>query len=356
MPTAYTYVPAARRRVSLITILAGATGSGKTLTALLLARGLVGGRENDHKIKAIDSESGRLLFYAPAEGEKPGDFTFGFMYGEIHAPFTPEAYGEAIVAADTPDTEVIIVDSFSHVWNGDGGCDDIHEDCLDRMMKGDLDNYAKRQAMGPGAWKEPKLRHKRLVSRMLQCRAHLIICLRAEEKMLMESVVGDDGRKKTIVTPAKDRPVNERWGLICEKKLPFEATLSLLLVPDKPGYPIPLKLMEQNRSAVPLDRQVGEKTGLELAAWARGGAAKGQNGPAAGSSGPSEPLADLPAAWDHWTDEERGENRATKGTKFLEAWWKTVAPGPKKVKLGEKLTAWKATAATADTASSSTSP
>jgi hypothetical protein len=352
MPTAYAYVPAARRRVSLITILAGATGSGKTLTALLLARGLVGGRQNDHKIKAIDSESGRLLFYAPAEGEKPGDFTFGFMYGEIHAPFTPEAYGEAIVAADTPDTEVIIVDSFSHVWNGDGGCDDIHEDCLDRMMKGDLDNYAKRQAMGPGAWKEPKLRHKRLVSRMLQCRAHLIICLRAEEKMLMESVAGDDGRKKTIVTPAKDRPVNERWGLICEKKLPFEATLSLLLVPDKPGYPIPLKLMEQNRAAVPLDRQVGEKTGLDLAAWARGGV-KGPSGAPAGAPPPDKvDLGPLPDAWALWTDEERMENRATKGTKALQAWWLTVPAGPKKVELSKKLTECKLTAQTADATAS----
>lgn len=342
---AYAYTPAVRRRVSLITILAGATGSGKTLTALLLARGLVGGRQNDHKIKAIDSESGRLLFYAPAEGEKPGDFTFGFMYGEIHAPFTPEAYGEAIVAADTTETEVIIVDSFSHVWNGDGGCDDIHEDVLDRQCKDDPNNYAKRQALSVGAWKEPKLRHKRLVSRMLQCRAHLIICLRAEEKMRMESVVQDNGFKKTVITAAKDLPITERWGLICEKKLPFEATLSLLFVADRPGYPIPLKIMEQNRAAVPLDRQVGEQTGLELAAWSRGGA----RATAAGAPA----LSDLPAAWGDWSTEERGENRAAKGTKALEAWWKTLPAGPAKVALTEKLKEWKITAQTADATSSS---
>lgn len=342
MPTTYAYVPAARRRVSLITILAGATGSGKTLTALLLARGLVGGRQNDHKIKAIDSESGRLLFYAPAEGEKPGDFTFGFMYGEIKAPFTPEAYGEAIVAADTEDTEVIIVDSFSHVWNGDGGCDDIHEDVLDRIAGTD---YGKRTALSVGAWKEPKLRHKRLVSRMLQCRAHLIICLRAEEKMRMETVT-EEGRKKTVITAAKDLPVNERWGLICEKKLPFEATISLLFVADKPGFPIPLKLMEQNKAAVPLDRPVGEKTGLDLAAWARGG---GPKTPQLASERP----ADAPEAWDTWTDEERMENRATKGTKALQAWWATVPAGPKKVELGKKLPECKLTAQTADATASS---
>lgn len=341
MANSYSYVPAARRRVSLITILAGATGSGKTLTALLLARGLVGGRQNDHKIKAIDSESGRLLFYAPAEGEAPGDFTFGFMYGEIHAPFTPEAYGEAIVAADTEDTEVIIVDSFSHVWNGDGGCDDIHEEVLDRMAGQD---YAKRTALSVGAWKEPKLRHKRLVSRMLQCRAHLIICLRAEEKMRMESVQQEGSNfKKTVITAAKDLPVTERWGLICERKLPFEATISLLFVADKPGYPIPLKLMEQNRAAVPLDRQVGEKTGMELAAWARGGVKKA----------PAVALSDLPPAWPDWSDEERGVNRASKGTKALEEWWKSIPAGPKKVELGKKLPEWKLSAQTVDATSSS---
>ncbi len=347
MSISYAYVPAARRRVSLIVILAGATGSGKSLTALLLARGLVGGRQNDHKIKFIDSESGRGLFYAPAEGEKPADFSFGFMYGELHAPFDPEAYGKAIEAADTPDTEVIIVDSFSHVWNGDGGCDDIHEAVLDRMAGND---FGKRTALSVGAWKEPKLRHKRLVSRMLQCKAHLIICLRAEEKLRMEQIVNEQGFKKTVITAAKDLPVGERWKPICEGKFPYEATISILFSPDKPGYPIPLKLMEQNRAAVPLDRQMGEETGRKLAAWARGGAPATQK--------PAQEVqkqADLPQSQAQGVNTGpliiEGAKRAKMGVVELQGWWQLLTPDEKQALKTEKE-AWKTTALGVDQASS----
>ena len=114
----------------------------------------------------------------------------------------------------------------------------------------------------------PKLRHRRLVSRLLQCRAHLVICLRADEKLKMEKVDG-----KMVIIQPKDLPVEERWVPIVEKRFPYELTTSLLLTPARPGVPIPIKLQAQHRAAVPLDRPLSEDTGRALAAWARGGAA-----------------------------------------------------------------------------------
>jgi hypothetical protein len=60
---------------------------------------------------------------------------------------------------------------------------------------------------------------------------------------------------------------------VSEKTLPYELTASFLLTADAPGIPKPIKLQEQHRPMVPLDKPIGEQTGLELAAWAAGGAA-----------------------------------------------------------------------------------
>ncbi|GEP09873.1 AAA family ATPase [Methylobacterium gnaphalii] len=279
----FTFAPAVRDRVGLLIGIAGASGSGKTLSAFKIGRGLAGG--DDSKIAVVDSEGGRAKHYAPAPGEQPGENTFGFAHGDLHPPFQPEAYLAAITAADQAGFEVIIVDSFSHSWDGVGGLQDMHDEFAaatveKKRLQAEQNGWRFDEAVefdkaSIGAWKEPKMRNKRLVARLLQCRAHLIICMRADEKMRMETVEeqkanGRGSYKKTVIIPAKDLPVEERWVPIVEKRFPYELTTSLLLTPLNPGVPIPIKLQSQHRSAVPLDRQLSEETGRALAAWARG--------------------------------------------------------------------------------------
>ena len=274
------YAPAVRERVSLIIALAAASGGGKTRSALAIARGLAGG--DDSRIAYIDTEAGRALHYAVEPGEKPNADRFAFMHGDLKAPFTPEAYADAIKAADdTGKFDVIVVDSCSHEWEGEGGLHDEHQDAVDDAVKKarktaeekgwrfDEQQAADRASIG--AWKEPKRRHKRFVSRLLQCRAHLILCLRADEKLRIEQVKDERGRTKTVIVQPKDLPPAERWVPICEKRFMFEMTLSLILTPAAPGIPIPIKLQAQHRDAVPLDKQLSEETGRKLAAWAAGG-------------------------------------------------------------------------------------
>lgn len=297
----FIFSPAIRDRVGLLISISGGTGSGKSLSGLKVARGLAAKPgENlsdpatlakvDARIGAIDTEAGRLKHYAPAPGELPGPFTFGFMHGDMLPPFSPTAYSAAIAEVDKLGFEVALVDSGSHLWAGDGGVAEMQEDALaaavDRakaIHEKEGRNYAfdedkTRERLSMPCWKGPKLDHKKFISRLLQSRCHVILCLRAEEKLLMETTEeeGSNGRKykKTTITPAKDRPINERWQPICEKKLPFEFTVSLLLTAERPGFPIPLKLEEQHKTAVPLDRPLSESTGVLLAQWARGGASK----------------------------------------------------------------------------------
>lgn len=252
----YEFRPAVRANTSVLIGLSGASGSGKTLSALKLATGLARGG----KIAFIDTERGRALHYAPAPGQPadPSRGTFAFDHLELHPPFSPDAYLGAIVAADELGSRVIIVDSFSHEWEGEGGVLEMQEAEFARM--------GSRDAVKMASWIKPKGAHKKMMSRLIQCRAHLIICLRAQEKIKI--VKGPNGKQEIVAAEA--RPENERWEPICEKRLPYELTVSFVLTPGRPGYPIPVKLQDQHRPLFPLDRQIDEAAGVALAAWSTG--------------------------------------------------------------------------------------
>lgn len=245
--------PAKREQVSCLIALAGSSGSGKTFSALKLANGLSGGRP----FAAIDTESGRMLHYAEGYG-------FKFEYAPLKEPYTPKVYAEAVMAADAAGYPVIVIDSFTHEWDGIGGCVEMHEDEMERMAKGDLD---KMERFKIAAWQMPKHEHRRLMSRLLQCRAHLIFCLRADNGKI--DMVRKDG--KLEVQPKRVLGWASEWIPITEKRFIYEMTTSIVLSPDKPGYPIPIKLQDQHKAFFPLDQPISEKAGEQLAAWAKGG-------------------------------------------------------------------------------------
>ena len=250
---------AIREQVGLIVGLAGGTGSGKTFSALRLATGMAGGKP----WVVIDTEAGRAKHYAGG--------SFAFDHGDLAPPFRPQHYAEAIIAADEARYPVIVVDSMSHEWAGEGGILDWHEDELQRMAG---DDWQKREACKMAAWIKPKMDHKKMVQRLLQIRAHLILCFRAEEKVDM--VRGDDGKMKIV--PKVSRTGLDGWQPITEKSLPYELTASFLLTADAPGVPKPIKLQEQHRAFFPLDKPIDEEAGRKLAAWAAGGQVASSDG------------------------------------------------------------------------------
>lgn len=241
-----------RENVPLLIGLAGGTGSGKTMSALLMARGIAQGQP----FTIVDTENGRAKHYADVFPE--------MRHAEIHAPFRPDKYADAIEAGqkfleaqNVPlEHRVIVVDSMSHEWAGDGGCLDWH----DEIMDGD-------QARNLLAWKDPKLAHKRMVTRLLQLRSHVIMCFRAEPKV---EAIRENGQTKIV--PKTAITGLDGWIPISEKMLPYELTASFLLMADAPGVPRPIKLEEQHKSFVPLDKPLTDVVGRQLAEWARGGA------------------------------------------------------------------------------------
>jgi hypothetical protein len=244
----FQFKPAVREQVGLLIGLAGGTGSGKTFSAMRLAAGIAG----DKPFAVIDTEAGRAKHYADQ---------FKFDHGDLQPPFRPDAYREAIMAADRAGYPVIVVDSMSHVWSGDGGVLDWQQEEFERM--------GGREASKIASWIKPKVSHKSMVAKLLQVRAHLILCFRAEEKI---EIIKEDG--KTKIVPKQGPTGLHGWLPVCEKTLPFELTASFLLTADAPGMPKPIKLQEQHRSLFPLDQPIDENSGRRIAAWAAGGTVK----------------------------------------------------------------------------------
>lgn len=265
-----TFSKGVRENVGLWINLIAGTGGGKTKTGMRLATGICG---LDTPFVVIDTENGRAKHYAPKAGEKAdGIDTYNFDHCDLVAPFRPDAYSDAVSDADKAGYPVIMIDSGSHVWAGDGGMLDWHDEILADMVKraqqrkDSRNEWQLEAAFNMSAWIEPKTSHKRMVSKMLQTRAHLILCLRAEEKI--EMVKGKDGKieiKKKISLTGKDG-----WIPVCDKNLPFEATCSFLFTADAPGIPKPIKLQNQHKELFPLDQQVNEQSGQRLREWASG--------------------------------------------------------------------------------------
>lgn len=149
----------------------GPSGSGKTYGALMLAKGLGG------KIAVIDTERGSASLYADLNGMPEFDVL------DLDAPYTPEKYIEAIHAAENEGYDVLIVDSMTHEWDGQGGCLEL----IDQIAR------AKYRGNTWSAWSELTPRHRRFVDAMLQSKCHIIATMRSKTETVQTE--NDKGKK-----------------------------------------------------------------------------------------------------------------------------------------------------------------
>lgn len=189
---------ARRAGARLVFALCGPSGSGKTRTALELAFGLA--KYDASKVGLLDTENRRGSLYADCLLNEAG-IVQRFLVGDLEPPFSPERYVEAIKEFQKAGVEVLVIDSGSHEWEGEGGCEDIAHAGNPRVP----------------AWNKAKAAHKRFLNYALQCNMHIIVCLRAREKVRMFK----DGNE-TKFEPLGMQP-------ICEKNFLFEVTVSLMM-------------------------------------------------------------------------------------------------------------------------------
>jgi hypothetical protein len=164
---------AERKKAKLRLALCGPSGSGKTYSALLIAQGLApGGR-----VALIDTENG--------SGELYADMT-DYDTATLRAPFTPERYIALIRDAEKAGYDVLIIDSLSHAWAGEGGILDMH----------DKATLALKTQNSFTAWREVTPQHNALVEAILGANLHVLVTMRT--KTAYDLVDDGNGKKKPI--------------------------------------------------------------------------------------------------------------------------------------------------------------
>lgn len=218
----------AKREQAKIKIgLQGPSGSGKSLSALLLAKGLT----NDwSKVVVIDTENKSSSLYSHL-----GDFNIL----DLKPPYSPERYIEAINLCVRHDMKVIIIDSISMEW----------EYILDAHSQLTGNSYTN--------WARFTPRHQKFIQAILHADTHIICTLRSKQDYVLTE--NDKGK----MAPEKvGMKAIQRDGTDYELTLMFELDIkhNAVATKDRTGL-----------FAGKHPFQITEDTGREILSWCQTG-------------------------------------------------------------------------------------
>lgn len=235
---AFELKPAKKDSVPPLIGLWGRSGSGKTYSAILLARGLVGPKG---KIAVIDTENCRAKFYSDLAG--------GWEHLDMQPPFSPEKYSAAFKFCEAQGAKVIVVDSMSHVW----------ENVLESAETAVTSSGKAMQ--GLAKWKAPKIAHKRMMNDLIRSAIPVIFCIRAKEA------------SKQVGSGSDMKIVQLGWQPITERNFPYEMTVDLNMTKDG-HYDLNASktVPEALRGVIKEGGVVDINMGAAIAEWAGSGA------------------------------------------------------------------------------------
>jgi hypothetical protein len=274
---AFEYRPAERGAAIPLIGIYGRSGTGKTFSSLLLARGLVGPKG---KIGVIDTEQGRGALYAD---QIPG----GYEIGQLDK-FHPKDYIDAIDAFEKAGMNCIIIDSGSHEWEGIGGVRDMA--ALSEANK------------GPGIhnWIKPKQEHSKFMQRILRSKVPIIICLRAKYRTVQGK---DKNGKTTIIRDEHTTPTQDSDFI-------FEMTAHMEILDDHSVRLTKWSLPEL-QGCFPTNGPITVETGEKVMACLSGTTPSEAPEPVSGDDGPTDMV-------------DEAYKAAGEGTAALETWWKAA--------------------------------
>lgn len=200
--------PAVMDGVGLFVTLGGSSTSGKTKSALRLAKGLAG----DKKIAAIDTEGKRMSHYS-AE--------FDFDVVNMRSPFGGKRFAGLAKEAEDAGYGALVIDSFSLEWSGVGGVLEMRDELFAAA------GFA--QKFSDQCWARAKADHKRMANEFLQITMPIIFCVRANRVPGHLCKGGDKG-------PVATNPAGA-WKIEQDKKFIYDWTVGFVLHPETPGKP-----------------------------------------------------------------------------------------------------------------------
>lgn len=190
---------AERKKAKLRLALAGPSGSGKTYSALLIAKGLGG------PVAVVDTERGSSELYADN-----GKIDLDFDVLQLEPPYNPSRYIEAIRAAKKGGYNVVIIDSGSHAWMGEGGM-------LDEVDKATKANKGNTMA----GWKAVAPLEKKFLEAITGTDIHIIMTLRTKTEW---EISKDEKSGKTKPVKVGLKP-EQRAGIEYEFTVAFDLSV-----------------------------------------------------------------------------------------------------------------------------------
>ncbi len=160
---------AERKQAKLKIAITGPSGSGKTYSALAIASGM------GKNIALIDTENESASLYSE---------TFDFSTLSLKPPYTITKYLEAMKAAESAGFDVLVIDSLSHAWAGDGGLL-AKKEALDQRGGNSFTN-----------WGSITKEQETFKAALLNLSVHLISTIRSKQDYVLET--NDKGRSKPI--------------------------------------------------------------------------------------------------------------------------------------------------------------
>lgn len=219
-----------RHQVKLRLGLSGASGFGKTYSALLLAYGIT---QDWSKIAIIDTEHKSASLYSHL-----GDYNIL----NLEQPYNPERYIQAIEICEVSKIEVIIIDSITHEWSGKNGCLELHEQLGGRFQD----------------WSKISPRHQAFIDKILNSNCHIITTVRRKIDYSLDSDI--NGKSRVIKHGTKE---------ITREGFEYELTVNFELINDKH-----LAKASKDRTGLFMDRPefiINSATGKKLINWCNQG-------------------------------------------------------------------------------------
>lgn len=192
---------ATREAASLKIGVQGPSGAGKTLGALAIAAGLAHGE----RFAVIDTENRSASLYADR---------FGFDVLEIAAPYLTEKYAAAVTAAMDAKYAVVVIDSLSHQWDGNGGI-------LQRKEETDA-----RGGNHFSNWAPFTKEHNKFRSLILESPIHIVATMRSKMAYAQEGEGRNTKIKKLGLQPIQREGMEYEFTVAFDVQMDHKATAS----------------------------------------------------------------------------------------------------------------------------------
>jgi hypothetical protein len=185
-----------RKRAKIKMALQGPSGSGKSFSALQIAKGLCLKWE---PIAVIDTENGSSELYSHMGP---------YQVLQLAPPFSPERYIEAVSVCEKAGIEVVIIDSITHEWEN---LIDFHAS----MAGNSFTNWAK---VTP--------RHNVFVQKLLQTPMHVISTIRTKQDYVLNEKNGRMVPEKVGLKSVQRDGLEYEFTLVFDLDMKHHATAS----------------------------------------------------------------------------------------------------------------------------------